>query len=163
MAVDVDRAFRGLAGELERMMTRRFPRHPAASVEDACAQAWMIAWRYRERIDPRNLIGWLFVVARHELYAITQRRAGEVLHDAVDHHGGEASYADPELALEAQEALRGLAALRPHQRRALALQVAGFSYAEIRELEQVTQTWVNRHVSEGRCAVRAVREGGESA
>lgn len=62
---------------------------------------------------------------------------------------------DVELAVEAREALRALARLRPKRRRALALKVAGLHYREIQERLGVTYTWVNRHVSEGWAELRS--------
>ena len=64
----------------------------------------------------------------------------------------------PEVALEAKEALHALASLKGRQRDTLALQVAGFSYREIQAIRGVTYTNGNRHVSEGRAAVRQLRE-----
>ena len=48
-----------------------------------------------------------------------------------------------------------LAALNPAERRALSLIAAGFSYAEICELNRWTYTKTNRCLSEGRAALRS--------
>jgi len=63
-----------------------------------------------------------------------------------------------EQTLEAREALRVVAALKPKQRDTLALGVAGHSYREIEQIRGVTNTNVNRHMSEGRAAARRLRD-----
>jgi RNA polymerase sigma factor (sigma-70 family) len=65
---------------------------------------------------------------------------------------------DVELAIEAREALRLVAGLRRRRRRVIELRLAGFSYAEIQEKLGVTQTNVNRHVTEGRAELRGLRD-----
>jgi DNA-directed RNA polymerase specialized sigma24 family protein len=64
----------------------------------------------------------------------------------------------PQAAIEARErvaeAAAGLAALKPQERRALALQGAGCSYAEIQSITGWTYTKVNRCLAEGRAALR---------
>jgi DNA-directed RNA polymerase specialized sigma24 family protein len=42
----------------------------------------------------------------------------------------------------------------PHRRTALTLRAPGYRYKEIQQLLGVTYTWVNRHVTEGRQALR---------
>ena len=60
---------------------------------------------------------------------------------------------------DAREALAALAQLKPAQRTVIALKVAGYKYKEIQELcGGKTYTWVNRHITEGRAALRAARE-----
>jgi DNA-directed RNA polymerase specialized sigma24 family protein len=58
-----------------------------------------------------------------------------------------------ELAHEARE-LRSIAGLGRHRRTALTLRAVGYSYKEIQKLLGVTYTWGNRHVTEGRQALR---------
>jgi DNA-directed RNA polymerase specialized sigma24 family protein len=153
--IDVEQAFREHAPALVWAVRRRVPGAPPALVEDACGEAWAIAWRYRAEVEPGHEFAWLFVVALHELYALGRKRRREILEG-----GGQAGmlYAregDPELALEAREALRAVDRLSPHQRRAIALRAAGFRYDEIQAIEDKTYTWVNRHLSEGTRALRA--------
>ena len=52
------------------------------------------------------------------------------------------------------EAAARLARLKPDERTALALQAAGYSYAEIAAAKGWTYTKVNRCIAEGRAALR---------
>jgi DNA-directed RNA polymerase specialized sigma24 family protein len=65
---------------------------------------------------------------------------------------------DPAERLERREraahALARLAALKPHERRALVLQAQGYSYAEICAICGWTYTKVNRCLAEGRARLR---------
>jgi RNA polymerase sigma factor (sigma-70 family) len=131
------------------------PNVSCALIEDACAQAWLIAWRQREKIDDASPLGWLVTVATHELYALLRKRRNEHDCEAIEQF---ASVGDPELALEAREALEALGALKPQQRDTLALRAGGYSYEEIQSLTGRTYTWVNRHVSEGKRALRLAVE-----
>jgi DNA-directed RNA polymerase specialized sigma24 family protein len=69
---------------------------------------------------------------------------------------------DVELAHEASELLRAIAGLGAHRRTALTLRVAGYSDREIQQLLGVTCTWVNRHVTEGRQALRRAEDTAEA-
>lgn len=159
MAIDVEKLFREHRDHLVAAVQRRFAQASRATVEEACAETWLIAWRHRDAVSDETAFAWLFVVARNVMLEVLRKRGGEQLDDEAA-LARPAAAADPELVLEAREALAAVAALKPQQRRALALQVAGLSYAEIQELDGVTQTWVNRHISEGRAALRAIAETG---
>jgi RNA polymerase sigma factor (sigma-70 family) len=156
--VDVEQLYRDCAAKLERALRSRFSRAavPDALVEDACAQAWAIAWRERGRIEPDHPFAWLVVVATNELFGLLRKRRfetnGEGAEAALDHRA--AKHADPELALEARAALEALHGLKPNQCQALALRVGGYRYQEIEALLGRTYTWVNRHVTEGTKALR---------
>jgi DNA-directed RNA polymerase specialized sigma24 family protein len=54
-----------------------------------------------------------------------------------------------ELAHEARELLRSIAALGTHRRTALTLRAAGYSYREIQQLLGVTYTWVTATSARG--------------
>lgn len=56
---------------------------------------------------------------------------------------------DLDSQLEAKRGLSILASLPERQCRYLALLVAGYCYQEIVELDGVTYTWTNRHITEG--------------
>ena len=114
------------------------------------------------------MLAWLTVVARREAYRLVReyRRAtpaSDIV--SVDDHGRadvfdadqvEAPERGPLGPMAMRELLEALAGLRPGQRRTLALKVAGFSYKEIQRLcGGKTYTWVNRHITEGRAALRA--------
>ena len=148
-----------LHAPLERAVCARV-RGPAASVEDACSFAWEQLLRSQPERGER-LFGWLLTVAVHEGWRLVriERRAGA---------GGPAGLERipaPERELEnrarALEALQALAGLRPAEKRLLALRAAGFSYREICDIEQRTQSYVNRHLTRGRQRLRT-RQGGEN-
>ena len=148
--------------------TRRAVKAPEALIEDACQLAWVQFLRYQP--EPReNVLAWLTVVARREAYRLAGEHkrvlpASSVV--GVDEHGHASAFdpdeapapdRDPLLGMETRELLVGLARLRPAQRRTLALKAAGFSYQEIQGLcGGKTYTWVNRHITEGRAALRAL-------
>lgn len=154
MSVDVEQLFRDKATTVERELRRRFPGVDKALIEDACAQAWAITWTRRAAVENDNPTGFVITVARNELIGLLARRR-ETLAERIEDVCGPAREGDPELALALRETLRVFAGLSANQRRALALRLAGFSYKEIAEIENVTHTWVNRHVSEGNRALRA--------
>ena len=150
--------------------TRRAVKAPEALIEDACQLAWTQFLRYQP--EPReNVVAWLTVVARHEAYRLVREYKSALPASsitAIDEDGKTTGF-DPDLAVgpdrdpllehDAREALAALAKLKPAQRAALALKVAGFRYKEIQSLcGGKTYTWVNRHITEGRAALRAARE-----
>ena len=147
-------------------LTRRKVTAPEELIEDACQFAWLTLCRHQP--ERRNVVGWLVVVARHEAFRLARdyvrtRPASCVVN--VDEHGRvsefdpdqvEASERDVLAGLEARETFEALADLKPAQRTTLALKAAGFSYKEIQRLcGDKTYTWVNRHITEGRAALRA--------
>lgn len=115
--------------------------------EDAAAESWRILC---ERGCPHSEVeAWLTLVARRELFRLAARRRREVAAAA------ELGVADPvAVQVAAREALRAVAGLRPRQRHALSRQVAGLTYREIAAESAVTWTHVNRHITEGRAALR---------
>jgi RNA polymerase sigma factor (sigma-70 family) len=155
---------------LLRVTERRFggSQEPA---EDACSFAWLQLLRCQP--DREAVVGWLRVVARNEglrLLRISRREPflEDKPHSWRDSASGEPldwqellpAPEDTELAVEARELLRALAGLRWHQRTVLTLQLAGYSYKEIAQRLGRTYTWVNRHVTEGR---QALRQAGAAA
>jgi RNA polymerase sigma factor (sigma-70 family) len=66
-----------------------------------------------------------------------------------------------EVAEQAARLRRDLAALKPDQRRALALLALGYTYAEIGEICDWSWTKVNRCLAEGRATLRGLAEDGE--
>jgi DNA-directed RNA polymerase specialized sigma24 family protein len=157
--VDVEQLYRDQSDALLRALRKRFTRAsvPDALIEDACGQAWAIAWRLREQIEADNPFGWMVVVAIHEVYALLRKQRFEAPDELTERDAGAARRGDPELALEAREALEALCRLKPPQCQALGLKAAGFRYQEIQAITGRSYTWVNRHVSEG---TRALRESG---
>ena len=150
--------------------TRRAVNAPEALIEDACQLAWTQLLIYQP--EPReNVLAWLTVVARHEAYRLARdyKRALPASSVTTTDEEGRSSEFDPDhvrgperdplLGHDAREALAALAGLKPAQRTALALKIAGYKYKEIQELcGGKTYTWVNRHITEGRAALRAARE-----
>lgn len=107
-----------------------------------------------------RLAPWMQVVVRREAMAV--RRASERLLGGPRLHPGAPAFA-PDLASDragpAERAERrervahsaeALAALKPQERRALALKAEGYSYEEIRAITGWTYTKVNRCMAEGR-------------
>lgn len=147
-------------------LTRRNVAAPEELIEDACQFAWLALCRNQP--ERQNVVGWLVVVARHEAFRLARdytrtRPASCVVN--VDEHGRlsefdpdqiEAPERDVLSGIAAREAFEALAELKPAQRTTLALRAAGFSYKEIQRLcGDRTYTWVNRHITEGRAALRA--------
>jgi RNA polymerase sigma factor (sigma-70 family) len=158
---------RGDEAELFRLHFRRLVRQvqrdagvPDAVAEDCAAFAFLQLCRNQPERGPATG-AWLRVVARHEAFAwLRQRRRLRVLEE--EDGWGRPTPAveriparlDVELEHEARELLRAIAALGTNRRTALALRAAGYSYREIQALLGVTYSWVNRHVTEGRQALR---------
>ena len=142
---------------------------PEALIEDACAMAWEQLLRHQPNRGP-TLIGWLRVVAVREAWRLSRiQRRQPGLEDAVDPDTldtplGETweavipGSADTERRLEAERALRVLAALPEKQRRYFALHVGGYRYEEIMQVTGATYTNVNKHLTRAREKVRAARQ-----
>ena len=146
------------AAELERLhrefnpiLLRRLLRVGAwpADAEEAAAEAWRILWQNGCSLD--NPMGWLTVVARHELFRLWRNRSGERLTDRPFEPGRSC---DDDCHHEALDLLRAIAQLKPQQRYVLSRRLAGLSYAEAQAESGATHTWVNRHLTEGRSALR---------
>jgi RNA polymerase sigma factor (sigma-70 family) len=173
---------RGDEAELFRLYYTRLVRRvqrgdgvPEAVAEDCASIAFLQLCRKQpERCEQTP--GWLRVVARHEAYAWHRHikrcpSLDEPLAEVSAMGAGErATFADlvrapvdVELAVDAREALRGLAGLGERRRAALTLKVAGYSYKEIQELLGVSYTWVNRHITEGRAKLRQSAREAEEA
>lgn len=121
--------------------------------------------------QPR-LVAWMHLVTRRE--ALRVRAERERLLCRLQGPGAEDDERDPlerlgspapcpaehfERAESARERAQRLHRLKPHERRALCLKAAGYSYAEICELTGWTYTKVNRCLVEGRARLRQL--GGE--
>jgi RNA polymerase sigma factor (sigma-70 family) len=164
---------RGDEAELFRLHYSRLVRQvqrgdgvPEAVAEDCASIAFLQLCRKQPDRCERTP-GWLRVVARHEAYAWHRhaRRCWSldepVAESSATGAGERATFADlvrapvdVDLAVDAREALRSLAGLGDRRRAALTLKVAGYSYREIQEILGVTYTWINRHLTEGRAALR---------
>ena len=138
----------------------------AEDAEDALGRAVEILLRKGPASDPRTLGSWMHVVTRHEAIAIGRRAASSPVAPGPGRRRLEtetlvADGPEPESELERRErvaeAARLLAALKPHERRAIALQAAGCSYSEIQAITGWTYTKVNRCIAEGRESLRQRR------
>jgi RNA polymerase sigma factor (sigma-70 family) len=169
----IDQPLRGDEAELFRLHYTRLVRQvqrgdgvPEAVAEDCASIAFLqLCRRQPERCEQTP--GWLRVVARHEAYAWHRHtnRCWSLDEPVPAADGGRITFTDlvpapvdVELAFDAREALRSLAALGDRRRTALTLKVAGYSYREIQELLGVTFTWVNRHITEGRGELRKLEQ-----
>lgn len=144
-----------------RRTARRFSLCPD-DAEDAFQRAVLILLtRAPEPNRPEGLIGWMHVVTRNEALAVRRQRTRLLAGGDPDARAEEASEAPgPAAVLEqrerADEVRSRLRRLKPAERRAIALQAAGCSYAEIQAITGWTYTKVNRSLAEGRAELRAM-------
>jgi DNA-directed RNA polymerase specialized sigma24 family protein len=145
-------ALLGSHGPAFRRTARRFSLC-ADDAEDAYAQAVEILLTKAPDGDSGRLAAWMHVVTRRE--ALGVRRARERL------LGSATAVAEPpsdapgpaewaERRERVTHSAAALAALKPQERRALALKAEGYSYAEMQVLTGWTYTKVNRCMAEGR-------------
>ena len=153
---DIAELYTSLADRLERLV-RVDVRASDALIEDACSFAWMQLMRCQPRRE--TAFAWLRMVAFREAWALSRReRRALSLDEPVDGDGGGlvdmVPGVDLDATVEAREALRRVAALRPLHRRTFARHVAGLSYEEI--AQETGQTWrqVSRHLTRSRDALQ---------
>ena len=150
LAGDEAALFREHHKRLRRVIARKVSAS-AATIEDACAFAWLqLVGCQPERGE--QLFGWLVKVAYHEALRLIAAERRSQLSDDPELFERQPEPARP--TAEALEALECLAALRPRQRDLLAGKVAGNSYRELVEREGSSYTAVNRHLSRARARVR---------
>jgi RNA polymerase sigma factor (sigma-70 family) len=123
--------------------------------EEAAGLAWVQLLRCQPDRGPR-LFGWLFVVAKHEAYRLLRQHARELADDHPDSRIDHTGSWEPFQRLARSEQLALIARLSARQRLALGLYVRGYSYREICGLTGKSYTWVNRHITEARAALRAL-------
>jgi RNA polymerase sigma factor (sigma-70 family) len=160
----------------EAALRRVAQRHSlcADDAEDALQRGLEILLRKAPTEDPRELVKWTQTVVRHEALAVRRERerflpdpaAVEPEPDGEDWVALLPALADgPAERVERREALgrtrEALRALKPQELRALTMLAAGYSYAEIGEINDWSQTKVNRCLAEGRKRFRALIAGGE--
>jgi RNA polymerase sigma factor (sigma-70 family) len=132
----------------------------AADADDAVQRALEIMLRRVERIDAETDLSWLHTVVKHDAMAVRSARLRIVGTAEVDMDAHEAAHLPgPEERAAARErshrSLAALATIKPAESRALLLQAAGRSYAEIGSETGWSQTKVNRALTEGRAAFHA--------
>ena len=153
----------GVVATHDRSFRRTAARYSicAADAEDAYQRALEILLTKRPCDDPGRLAPWMHVVTRREAMRVRRARERLLGGGRVEATGGdvaalELASAAPGPAEWAERRERvaqsaaALAALKPQERRALALKAEGYSYAEIQELTGWTYTKVNRCMAEGR-------------
>jgi RNA polymerase sigma factor (sigma-70 family) len=123
-------------------------RVPRELAEDACSVAWIQLLRKQPRGD--QIVGWLYTVAKHEAFVLMRRARREALCEEL----AWLTAAELHEIVAARDTLRLLAHLKPQQRHVLQLQAEGHSYKAICQLTGRSYTWVNRHITEGRRALR---------
>ena len=143
------------AERLLRLIERRL-RVSRDIAEEACAFAWLQFVRLQPKRE--QVVGWLYTVAKHEAFALLRRRSGETPADELPPTGTSGDLID---LVEARDTLRLIGRLKPQQRLVLRLRIEGHSYTAICELTGQSYTWVNRHLTEGRRALRGLRDRGK--
>jgi RNA polymerase sigma factor (sigma-70 family) len=156
-----------VAGPALRRTARRYSLC-ADDADDALQRAVEILLTKAPAIEPTGLLAWMRVVTRREALAVRRSRERLLGSPQVRRSGGESDPLDqvrserpgPADAVERREraarAASVLAILKPQERRAIALQAEGYTYAEIQALTGWTYTKVNRALAEGRARLRAL-------
>ena len=149
--------------EAEEAAIRRTARRAslcADDAEDAFQRAVEILLTRAPEAGTGSLAGWMHVVTRREASAVRRQRSRLLAGGDPTAPGGEpaSEHPGPHEQAEGHErvalAARQLRRLKPQERRALALQAAGCSYAEIQAITGWTYTKVNRCLAEGRADLR---------
>ena len=149
-----------------RRTARRFSICPA-DADDAFQRAVEILLTKAPDLEPRALLAWMQVVTRREALAAGRARRRLLGPIPAGEGGGgfdpdllAGAEADPAEQLDRRERTARVAErlreLKPQERRAVALQAAGCSYAEIQAITGWTYTKVNRCLAEGRERLRAL-------
>jgi DNA-directed RNA polymerase specialized sigma24 family protein len=142
---------------------------PTEAVADACQSAWVTLLRRPDiNLDARGL-GWLTVVAVHEVHHQWRDRRRNLPMGALSLGTGDPGELEEpaatggagveELAtahLEHAERVADLAALKPAERTALYLKALGYRYREIASVTDASYTAVNRRLTEGRARLRRI-------
>jgi RNA polymerase sigma factor (sigma-70 family) len=138
-----------------RIEVRRFASTTDEVIEDACSYAWMeLCLRQPER---DFVFAWLRRVAIREAWRLRSRQQQDLPLDNVPPHH-QPQGIDLHIEVDAHDALRALATLRPRQRDLLTLKVTGYSYDEIAQLRNTTPRTVHRQLVRARRHLRLVRD-----
>ena len=133
----------------------------ADDAEDALSRAVEILLTRAAKVDRGHLLSWMRTVVVREALAVRRARVrvGEGALSTTPAAAGESPGPFERLAHRERvaRAARLLRRLKPQERRALALQAEGYSYAEIQEITGWTHTKVNRLLSEGRARLRLLQ------
>lgn len=144
--------FAAWAPKLERVVSK-LVNTSRSNVEDACSFAWLQLVRLRPH--EQTAFAWLVTVAKREAICLD---AHDRARDTLEPDPVIVEAADRALQWVAvREALAEVAALPDRQREVFALQVSGYSYAEIAALTGRTPTAVNRHLARAHHRLRHPR------
>ncbi|MEO8091573.1 MAG: sigma-70 family RNA polymerase sigma factor [bacterium] len=126
--------------------------------EDALQRSLEILITKGPAVELPRLAAWMQVVIRREALALRRQRERCGAGEEPDRLRCE-SPGPLELLFQQERAARAgrlLARLKPQERRAIALQAEGYSYAEIQAITGWTYTKVNRCLAEGRVRLRSL-------
>ncbi len=135
----------------------------ADDADDALQRAVEILLTRSHLVDRERIVPWMLTVVGREALAVRRRRMRDLGSEPVGDAPDPIAFAPSEEPgplerLEQRErvrrAARLLRRLKPQERRALALQAEGYSYAEIQQITGWTYTKVNRCLAEGRARLR---------
>lgn len=158
----IERLYREHHEPVLRSLSRSLP-----DPEDALQAAWLtLAAKPDSYLQPDTIRGWLAVVARrHQLEQLERATAtdtGELPYD-LGHEPDHAAMIDT--GDEWARLREALEQLKPSQRYAITALALGLSYHEIgagaghpTTPGRTVNTWANRHVTEGRRALREALE-----
>lgn len=137
--------------------------------EEALQDAFIL---FIDHFDPAGEappLPWLTLTLKRRCWAIygqRRRRARPIGRADLVRPGASRELMPEELCEIAEEAARlrrGLAALKPDERQALALLSLGYTYREIGEISGWSKTKVNRCLTEGRARLRNQADGAAGA
>ena len=142
-----------------RSIVGRHVRTSQANLDDACAFAWLQMLRYQP--ERERLLAWLCRTAIREAIKLDRRaqRSCELVEagDADVRHADTGGHPDDRLELLAAREAVAAARLRTREAELLALQVAGYSYAETARVQKITTRTVERQLRRARSKLRDAR------
>lgn len=144
----MDRLYRDYAPRLVTLVAHALHRR-RDEVEDSCQFAWTVLAHRPDVLDGCSPRGWLVTVAVHQQLAESRRNPPPT--EWTDRRAA----APLDELLEAREALRMVAGLRPVRRRVFERRLAGLTYDEIAAEQGLTYTNVNRQITRSRAELRA--------
>ena len=121
------------------------------TVEDACSFAW--AQLMSKQPDRENVMGWLRVVAVHEVYRLWRKTGNELLFDAPTWLT-DASTDDVARSAELDAVLEEIADLPERRRRIFELHLSGLSYREISAMTGEGPRAIDRQIKKARNRLR---------
>lgn len=158
---DEDQLF-DLYGEHLLRVVRAATRATPETVEDACSFAWVQL--LRRQPERTNVVGWLRVVAVHEVYRLWRKTRREYSLDATWPVSGPGASSALEVAgastpvvaerAELTSVLGEIADLPERRRRIFELHLSGLSYREIGEVTGEGPRAIDRQIKKARARLR---------